>query len=70
VTGGGSDARPIPNRKGKGKARSNVEDGPWAVEIENEQESGEIDVKERWMNLAPLKDYCVVEEEGGGMVSV
>jgi DNA damage-binding protein 1 len=30
---------------------------------------GRFDVKERWMNLAPLRDLTVVEDEGGGLVS-
>ena len=29
---------------------------------------GKPEVKERWMNLAPVKDFCVVDEEGGGVV--
>jgi hypothetical protein len=29
---------------------------------------GKPEIKERWMNLAPVKDFCVVGEEGGGVV--
>jgi DNA damage-binding protein 1 len=31
---------------------------------------GGTQVLERWMNLAPVKDFCVVGEEGGGSVSL
>jgi len=31
---------------------------------------GGYEVKERWINLAPLKDFCVVEDEAGAMVSL
>lgn len=62
-----SSARAIPARRGKGKARQEEEED-WAVVLEDGQ-VGEIDTLERWMNLAPVKDFCTVEEEGGGVVS-
>lgn len=31
--------------------------------------SGSVDVMERWMNLAPVKDFAVVEDESGAVVS-
>lgn len=62
-------ARPIPTpRKGKARARDNEEEdiGGWSV-VEDTAEEGRIDIKERWLNLAPVKDFCTVEEEGGGV---
>ena len=37
--------------------------------MEEEEVDGKPEVRERWMNLAPVKDFCVVREEGGGVVS-
>jgi hypothetical protein len=54
--------------KGKARASRVTDDGEWAVEVESEGPGGKADVKERWMNLAPVKDFVVVKEEGGGMV--
>jgi hypothetical protein len=34
-----------------------------------DEEDGRFNIKERWMNLAPVKDFVVVKEEGGGVVS-
>ncbi|KAK4684331.1 hypothetical protein P7C73_g5851, partial [Tremellales sp. Uapishka_1] len=61
-----STAQAIPGRKGKGKARDKSE-GDWSVVLEDEEGKGSVEVKERWMNLAPVKDFCVIEEEGGGV---
>ncbi|WVW86882.1 hypothetical protein I302_108937 [Kwoniella bestiolae CBS 10118] len=56
-------------RKGKGKARDEAEEGSWTVivEYEGNEWRGDVDVKERWMNVAPVKDFCAVKEEGGGL---
>ncbi|WRT69742.1 uncharacterized protein IL334_006733 [Kwoniella shivajii] len=63
-----SDPRSIP-RKGKGRARDETEEAAWAVIMEEEGNEfrGDVDVKERWMNVAPVKDFCAVKEEGGGL---
>ena len=37
--------------------------------MEEEEVKGKPEVRERWMNLAPVKDFCVVREEGGAVVS-
>ncbi len=37
--------------------------------VDDEEVRGKPEVKERWMNLAPVKDFCVVADEGGGVVS-
>ena len=60
--------RVIPARKGKGRASTSEEDGPWSVQ-HLDSVSGSNHVDERWMNLAPLRDFDVVREEGGGVVS-
>lgn len=60
------NGRAIPSRKGKDKARDNEEGLEWA--LESLDGKGNFVVKERWMNLAPLRDFCVVKDEGGGMV--
>jgi len=39
------------------------------VVVDDEEVRGKPEVKERWMNLAPVKDFCVVADEGGGVVS-
>ncbi|OCF33570.1 hypothetical protein I316_04642 [Kwoniella heveanensis BCC8398] len=64
-----SEIRNIPARKGKGRAREEVDEGVWSVVMEQEGNEwrGTVDVKERWMNLAPVKDFCTVPEEGGGL---
>jgi DNA damage-binding protein 1 len=59
-------ARAIPGSKGKGRAE--VQEGAWAVTVVDDLE-GSTEVLERWMNLAPVKDFCAVSEEGGGVVS-
>nr|XP_019009308.1 uncharacterized protein I206_05956 [Kwoniella pini CBS 10737]OCF48089.1 hypothetical protein I206_05956 [Kwoniella pini CBS 10737] len=63
-----SDARAVP-RKGKGRAREDAEEGSWTVILEDDGNEwrGDVDIKERWMNVAPVKDFCAVPEEGGGL---
>lgn len=62
-----SGARAI-HRKGKGRAQETVDAGTWAIDMTEDGE-GEVSVRERWMNLAPVKDFTVVEEEDGRLVS-
>lgn len=31
---------------------------------------GRVEILERWMNLAPVKDFAVVEDESGAVVSL
>nr|WVH01967.1 DNA damage-binding protein 1 [Naematelia aurantialba] len=64
----GSAARTIPGRKGKGKAWDDKaeERGPWSVLHEDDLQ-GSVTVLERWLNLAPVKDFCTVTEDGGGV---
>lgn len=60
-------ARPIPTPgKGKGRARDDEEETGWAI-VEETVDRGSVDVRERWLNLAPIKDFCTVEEETGGV---
>lgn len=35
-----------------------------------EQVQGSLEVIERWMNLAPVKDFTVVSDESGAVVSL
>ncbi|WWD20338.1 hypothetical protein CI109_104814 [Kwoniella shandongensis] len=53
--------------KGKGKARDENEESSWAVAIDDKSDKGSTETRERWMNIAPVKDFCLVEEEGGGL---
>jgi DNA damage-binding protein 1 len=39
------------------------------AEPEVEQVQGSLEVIERWMNLAPVKDFTVVSDESGAVVS-
>lgn len=50
----------------KGKGREGH--GPSSILV-GEPATGSTEILERWMNLAPVKDFCVVSEEGGGAVS-
>lgn len=38
-------------------------------EPEVDEVSGSVEILERWMNLAPVKDFAVVEDESGAVVS-
>jgi DNA damage-binding protein 1 len=60
------NGRDIPSRKGKDRSRDSEESLEWAIDL-HEARTG-YTTKERWMNLAPLRDFCVVKDEGGGMV--
>jgi DNA damage-binding protein 1 len=62
--------RGIPARKGKDKARDREEDEDSGWRVELEEQNGQAEVLERWMNLAPVKDFAVIEEEGRGAVSI
>jgi len=65
-----TSARPIPGRKGKSRVKTEEEASSWSIAMEDEDQRGIVDVKERWMNLAPLKDFCVVGEESGNIVCI
>lgn len=54
--------------KGKGRAHESTDGGAWTIILDDEVQA-EQTVKERWMNLAPMKDMAVVEEEDGRVVS-
>ncbi|KAE8541647.1 hypothetical protein D1P53_001817 [Cryptococcus gattii VGV] len=64
----------VSSSKGKGRAAT----GPigdqldkWEVLYENGKErndtDGDPEILERWMNIAPVKDLCVVKDEGGNL---
>ncbi|ORY34709.1 CPSF A subunit region-domain-containing protein [Naematelia encephala] len=63
-----SAVRAIPGLKGKGKARDgkDEESGPWSVLHEDDLQ-GNNRTLERWLNLAPVKDFCTVTDESGGV---
>lgn len=62
-----STPRAIPGSARKGKGRSRIDDAD-GVNVERvEEEDFAMEIRERWMNLAPVKDLCIVEEEGGGL---
>ncbi|KAL7425176.1 hypothetical protein Q5752_000864 [Cryptotrichosporon argae] len=49
-----------PSRKGKAR-----EQGEWAVHVD--EVTGGVEVKERWMNVAPVKDFVPVTDEAGSV---
>jgi DNA damage-binding protein 1 len=55
------------SRKGKGVATGNMLENYWNVEATASDAS--VEVLQRWTNLAPVKDFAVVEDESGGLVS-
>ncbi|ORX37687.1 CPSF A subunit region-domain-containing protein [Kockovaella imperatae] len=58
-----SPTRGIPIRKGKGRASGQSAD---FADVEDST-TGLTSIKERWTNLAPVRDFDVVREEGGGI---
>ncbi|RXK37957.1 hypothetical protein M231_04743 [Tremella mesenterica] len=56
---------PVSSRKSKGKARA--DDSLDGFGVEHYHETATVEMVERWMNLAPVKDFCAVEEDGGGL---
>lgn len=54
--------------KGKGRAHESTDGGAWTIILDDDVQADQS-VKERWMNLAPMKDMAVVEEDDGRMVS-
>ncbi|EIW71360.1 hypothetical protein TREMEDRAFT_71141 [Tremella mesenterica DSM 1558] len=54
-----------PALKSKGKARA--DDSLDGFGVEHYHETATVEMVERWMNLAPVKDFCAVEEDGGGL---
>ncbi|WWC92848.1 uncharacterized protein L201_007809 [Kwoniella dendrophila CBS 6074] len=63
-----SNSKAVP-KKGKGRARDDSEEGAWTIVLEDEGNEfrGDVEEIERWMNIAPVKDFCAVKEEGGGL---
>ncbi|WVO14336.1 hypothetical protein L204_101968 [Cryptococcus depauperatus] len=57
------------SNKGKGRAKEEDLDESWEVVYETKFNATQIphsvDVLERWMNIAPVKDFCVVKDEIG-----
>lgn len=64
----GSSAIPR-SAKGKGRAQESADGGAWTIAVEDDGH-GSVDVKERWLNIAPVKDFAVVEGDDGRVVSV
>lgn len=56
-----------PKRRLKGKGKEELS-SPSSI-IVSEPSVGTVDVLERWVNLAPVKDFCVVGDQSGGTVS-
>lgn len=52
----------------KGKGRANHEDVSSRSITVGKTATGSTEVLERWMNLAPVKDFAVVSDESGGTV--
>jgi hypothetical protein len=51
----------------KGKGKEEVS-SPSSI-IVSEPSMGSTEVLERWVNLAPVKDFCAVGDQSGGTVS-
>ncbi|KAL1411075.1 hypothetical protein Q8F55_002024 [Vanrija albida] len=51
-------------RKGKGRATDTVDVGTWTIHSEDDG-YGSVEVRERWLNIAPVKDFTVVKEDDG-----
>jgi DNA damage-binding protein 1 len=56
-----------PRRRLKGKGKEEVS-SPSSI-IVSEPSMGSTEVLERWVNLAPVKDFCAVGDQSGGTVS-
>lgn len=56
-------------RESKSKAREGAEARVGDISV-CAPAKGSAHVLERWMNLAPVKDFCVVDADGGGSVSL
>lgn len=54
--------------KGKGKGRVTADVGAWGITLLPDAHR-KATVQERWMNIAPVKDFAVVEEDDGRVVS-
>jgi hypothetical protein len=54
-------------RKAKGKARGVEDEAEWLVQ--EDFGKGKLSTLERWANLAPTRDFCILREESGEMVS-
>lgn len=54
--------------KGKGRAQESADAGAWSIVQEPDSQRAAV-VRERWMNIAPVKDFAVVEEDDGRVVS-
>lgn len=59
-------AKAIEN-KGKGRAQQGPDGGAWALTMQDDAQ-GSVDVRERWMSIAPVKDFTIVEGDDGHLV--
>jgi hypothetical protein len=44
-----------------------IEDSGWNIQLE--ESAGAVEILERWTSLAPIKDFVVVNDDGGAMVN-
>lgn len=56
------------HRKGKGRASDTVDGGAWTIHSEDDG-TGSVEVRERWLNIAPVRDFTVVKEDDARVVS-
>lgn len=52
------------SNKGKERAHDISDAGAYEI-ITAEPQQGQVDVRERWMNIAPAKDFAIVKDEDG-----
>lgn len=58
------DSARQPSNKGKEKAHDISDAGAYEIATA-EPQRGQVDVRERWMNIAPAKDFAIVKEDDG-----
>lgn len=58
------DSARQPSNKGKEKAHDISDAGAYEI-VTAEPQRGQVDVRERWMNIAPAKDFAIVKEDDG-----
>lgn len=53
-----------PSNKGKERAHDISDAGAYEI-VTAEPQRGQVEVRERWMNIAPAKDFAIVKEDDG-----
>lgn len=67
ATSSRTSPKAIARKKGKNRASAEAAESGWNVALS--EEKGSASVLERWVNLAPVKDFATVGDESGAVVS-